>query len=218
MYPVTPPASAIGPADLAEDPSAPDRRAWLLRTGAGLTVLCGSAGLLSLGGCANLPPGLRNVEVSQDKLLSALTTQFPVQRRLLEFLDVSLSQPRLRLVPQDNRLQTEFDIGVGETLLTRKVFKGTLGFSSGVRYEGRDHTIRLARVQVDKLSIGGVPDALAGRLQAVGALLAETLLEDISVYKMPDNVARLADALGVAPGELRVTSSGLAVPFEARKG
>jgi hypothetical protein len=200
-------------------PSQAARRELLCRAGAGLAALLGGGALLSLGGCANMPAGLSNLELSHDMLLAALAGQFPVERRLLQFFDVSLALPKLQLLPQDNRLKTEFEISVGETLLTKKVFKGALGFASGVRYEAGDHTIRMARVQVDKLSIPGVPEMIGGRLQAIASLLAETLIENMSVYKMPENIARLADTLGYAPGVLKVTSTGLAVPFEPiRKG
>ena len=193
------------------------RRDWLCRAAAGLSVVLGAGGLASLGGCANGPAGLRNIELPRDKLLSALTSQFPVERRLLQFFDVALSAPTLQLLAQDNRIKTGFDVSVGETLLTHKVFKGSLAFASGVRYEASDHTIRLAHVGVEKFEVAGVPDAINGRLQAIGSLLAETLLNNMSIYKMPENISTLADTLGVAPSELKVTDTGLAVAFEPIK-
>lgn len=189
------------------------RREVLRRTGAGLAALLGGASLLELAGCANMPDALRNFELSREKLQSALAGQFPVERRVLQFFDIGLSQPQLQLQPQDNRIMTGFDVSLGETVLTKKVFHGSLGFGSGVRYEPADHTIRLARVQVGKFDIANLPSSLNGRLAAVGSLLAETLLENMSIYKMPDKIAQLSDTLGYAPGELKVTSTGLSVPF-----
>ncbi|MEY2686039.1 MAG: hypothetical protein RL375_237, partial [Pseudomonadota bacterium] len=154
-----------------------------------------------------------NFEISRDQLEKALSGQFPLQRRLLEVFDITLSLPRLTLNVEKNRLDTEFDIAAVETLLTRKVFRGALGFGSGVRYEPVDHSIRLAHVGLDRFSIPGVPEPMAGQLHRVARVVAETLLESLTVYRMPSGMARLVDTLGTAPSELKVTRSGLAVAF-----
>jgi hypothetical protein len=188
-----------------------DRRRVLGLSGA--AMLSGVAGLSLLGGCANLPPALKNFEISADQMRQALGGQFPQNRRLMEVFDVTMSLPMLKLVPEANRIDTSFDLAVLETLLTRKVFRGSIAFGSNVRYEPNDHSVRLQRVNLDRLAIPGVPEPIAGQLQRVAKVLAETLLEGLSVYQLPKGVAQLIDTLGTAPDELRVTATGLAVSF-----
>jgi hypothetical protein len=187
-----------------------------LLAGAGWLALAGSGlGLATLGsGCAGIPGGLNNFEITRDQINTALAGQFPLQRRMLDIFDITLSLPRLTLNVEKNRLDTEFDLAAVETLFTRKVFRGTLGFGSGVRYEPVDHSIRLAHVSLDRLTIPGVSEPVASNLQQVARIVAETLLESLSVYRMPQGVARLIDTLGTAPSELKVTSTGVAVAFK----
>jgi hypothetical protein len=161
-----------------------------------------------------MPGGLNNFEISRDQLNTALAGQFPLQRRMLDIFDITLSLPRLTLNVEKNRLDTEFDLAAVETLFTRKVFRGTLGFGSGVRYEPVDHSIRLANVSLNRLTIPGVSEPVASNLQQVARIVAETLLESLTVYRMPQGVARLIDTLGTAPSELKVTSTGVAVAFK----
>jgi spore germination cell wall hydrolase CwlJ-like protein len=82
-----------------------------------------------------------------------------------------------------------------------------------VRYEPVDHSVRLANVSLNRFAVPGVPEQVANSLQQVARVVAETLLESLSVYRMPQGVARLIDTLGTAPSELKVTSTGVAVAF-----
>jgi hypothetical protein len=201
------PAPALGPTHLPE----PARRRYL--GAAGLLAVGGALGLPTLVGCAGMPGGLNNFEISREQMSTALAGQFPLQRRMLDIFDITLSLPRLTLNAEQNRLDTEFDIAAVETLFTRKVFRGALGFGSGVRYEPVDHSVRLSHVSLDRLAIPGVPEPVASQLHRVARVVAETLLESLSVYRMPQGVARLIDTLGTAPSELKVTKSGVAVTF-----
>lgn len=209
------PSPAVCEFDLcqAELAAAPLQRRRVL-AGAGWLAL-GGTGLAVLGsGCAGMPGGLNNFEITRDQISKALAGQFPVQRRMMDIFDVSLSLPRLTLNTEKNRLDTEFDVAAVETLFTRKVFRGALGFGSGVRYEPVDHSVRLAHVSLNRFAVPGVPEQVATSLQQVARVVAETLLESLTVYRMPQGVARLIDTLGTAPSELKVTTTGVAVAFK----
>lgn len=193
--------------------AAPLQRRRVL-AGAGWLAL-GGTGLAVLGsGCAGMPGGLNNFEITRDQISKALAGQFPVQRRMMDIFDVSLSLPRLTLNTEKNRLDTEFDVAAVETLFTRKVFRGALGFGSGVRYEPVDHSVRLANVSLNRFAVPGVPEQVATSLQQVARVVAETLLQSLTIYRMPQGVARLIDTLGTAPSELKVTTTGVAVAFK----
>jgi hypothetical protein len=185
-----------------------------LLSGGLMVSAVGGLGLSLLSGCSNLPAGLRNFEISADQLRQALAGQFPQQKRLLEVFDVTLSLPTLKLNPEANRIDTSFDVALLETLITRRVYRGSIGFGSGVRYEPVDHSMRLQHVSLDKLALPGVPSSFAGQLQSVAKMLAESLLEGLSVYHMPKGMAQLVDTLGTQPEELKVTATGVAVSFK----
>jgi hypothetical protein len=190
-------------------------RRRLLARGATLGLAAGAGlGLLSLGGCSNLPGGLKNFEISADQLRQAMAGQFPQQKRLLEVFDVTLSLPTLKLNAEANRIDTAFDVALLETLVTRRSFRGSVGFGSGVRYEPIDHSVRLQHVNLDKLDLPGVPGVIGAQVQRVAKVLAESLLEGLSVYHMPKGIAQLVDTLGTQPEELKVTPTGVAVSFK----
>lgn len=202
-------ATAAAPA--CDDPA---RRAGLGRLAAlGLTGL--GAGLLqALSGCAGMPAGLRQFEVPADKLREGLASQFPRRQKVMDVFELNLSLPQLSLDPANNRIVTSFDLALEETLLTRKTFRGSLGFASGLRYAAADHSICLQNVSLEKLALPGVPASLGGQVRQVGQLAAQTFLEGLAVYHLPKNMAQLVDTLGTAPDQLKVTATGLSVSFK----
>ena len=168
-----------------------------------------------LAGCASLA-GPRTVEVSQAELLEAMAGQFPLRLGLNERFELVAVSPRLRSLPDENRLATEVDLGIAPGLGGRTL-SGTVGFSYGLRYEPGDRTVRMTGLRIDRLDLGRDGNLL--RLQGAGlaTLLAEELLDDLVVYRLrPEDVRRL-DASGYEPGEVRATSRGLAITFVPRR-
>lgn len=158
-----------------------------------------------LAGCATGP---RTVEISQDQLQAALARRFPMQSRLLEVVDVQASAPRLRMLPESNRMRAGIGLTASSRLL-RNALQGDIEMSFGLRYEAADASIRLADVRVDRLELQGLPDSLRGQLQRLGPLLAERLLDGAPLHSFtPEQVAR---AQGWTPGEIRVTRTGLRI-------
>jgi hypothetical protein len=88
--------------------AAVQRRHFLVPVlGAGATLLAGCAALF----------GPRTVDVSQAQLEELLARRFPLSRRVLEIFDVTVSAPRLRLLPEANRIATDFDLSSSDRLL-----------------------------------------------------------------------------------------------------
>ena len=177
-------------------------------------VLAALAGV-GLAGCSTLA-GPRTIEISQARLVEAMTRQFPLQISLLAPIELMAVSPRLRLLPDENRLGTEIDLQLARGFGARG-WTGTVGFSYGLRYEPRDRTLRLDRLQIDRLDLGshiGLPNLRGGR---VATALAEELLNDLVVYELrPEDVRRL-DAHGYEPGDIRVTPGGLAITFMPKR-
>ncbi|MEX8495850.1 hypothetical protein [Sphaerotilus sp.] len=185
-----------------------ERRRWL-QGGAALALLGLSAGWT---GCATGGP--REFTLSERQMLAALSERFPASRRVLEIFDVQLSSPRLKLLPAENRLMLGFDLGVQERILTSRTFKGSLMFSSGLRFETGDSTVRLDRVRRENLSIDGLPSLLSSNVNRWGGLLAEELLEGAVVHTVDRAAIDQAARQGWRPGTLKVTDGGVTVTLE----
>jgi hypothetical protein len=187
----------------------------------GLGAAAGGAGLmLPLGGCST-PDSPRVITLGEAELRLLVGRAFPVQRRVLEVLDVALTDPVLHLLPEHNRLSVGLSFSTRERLFNAGA-RGDLAFDSALRFERSDASVRLAQVHVQRLAfapgqaptVGGATAALVPRL---GLALAERALEDLSIYRLsPERQASLRQ-WGLAPSAVTVTARGVDITL-ARAG
>ena len=178
-------------------------------------VLLASLTAAVLGGCAVAAPLLPDtVHVSEADLLRSVSDRFPIDRRLLEVVNITVANPRLKLLPRENRLASEFEVSALDRFFSNRPLKGSLSLTYGLRFEPADGTIRLAQVRVDQFLFDGVPEMMRSRLDRVGSVLAEQMLEDMTVHTVkPERLAR-ARELGFVPGAIRVVEGGVDLKLE----
>jgi hypothetical protein len=151
--------------------------------------------------------------VSRAQLEDRLARQFPYKSRFLELLDVTVSTPRLTLLPDLNRIGTELDVSTGERLSGR-TWQGSLRLNYRLRFDPADNTVRLIDVRVERFQIDAVPAAWQTQVDRIGSLLSEQLLRDQPVHTLkPENVQML-QSTGLVPGELIVTTNGISIPLK----
>lgn len=204
-----------------------NRRRILKTLGAG-----GAATLLAA--CAGLG-GPTVITLGQADLERWAARTFPMQRRVLELLDVQLIDPRLRLLPERNRLALSLSLRSRE-LLTGHAMSGRMAFDSALRYDVHDAALRLTQVRVQELALdaGDAPAAVdAGQVaaslsgpgglspglgQRVALVLAERALEDLAIYRVSPE--RLADLrrVGLQPGAVTVTARGVEITLARISG
>ncbi|MEY8876050.1 MAG: hypothetical protein AB9M60_06055 [Leptothrix sp. (in: b-proteobacteria)] len=175
----------------------------------GLAAAFAGASLISLpwlSGCSALP---KDLLLTEQQMLDALVGRFPVQRRFAEIFDLKLSQPSLKLLPADNRLALGLGVGVQERLLTRREFTGNWAFSSGLKLDLADASVRLADVRTDSLRIEGLPSSVAGPLDVFGGRLIDDLLEGQVLHRFDQRVFDTARQFGLKADSLRVTQAGV---------
>lgn len=177
-------------------------------------LIAGLAALL-LAGCAGLGVP-RSITLSERELQAQLAKRFPLQRSLLEMLDLRLSDPVVRLDPASNRLATELTLSGSERRSGRSL-QGRLALDYGLRWEPADGSIRLVQPRVQSLQLGEVPGLSPRRaemLQGMGIALAERLLDDLVLYRISaERLDRLRSA-GFQPGTLQVRPDGLEITIE----
>jgi hypothetical protein len=181
-----------------------------------LKLLFAAVFALLLAACAALNPGPRAYTVSQTQLLALISQRFPFNGRVAELLDVQVLAPRLKLLPESNRIATELDIRLSESLL-RSAFQGSLAMDYGLRFEPSDNSIRLADVKVSRLQFAGVPERFAPWLNSLGPFLAERLLNDLSLHQISAKDLSPVAGWAYVPGEFKVTAEGLAISLLPRK-
>ena len=171
---------------------------------------------LGLGACASASEsGLPTYRISARQLEEALARRFPLRHTLRGLLRLELEPPRLRLLPQSNRIGTEFALVAGGPALRREL-QGVFDLDFALRYEPLDQTLRAQQPRVNLLQLGGLPRELADALVAYGPALAEHALHDMVLHRVPAKDLALADAMGLQPGAITVEPGGLVISFTVK--
>ncbi|MDO9132854.1 MAG: hypothetical protein Q8S71_12750 [Hydrogenophaga sp.] len=186
-------------------------RRHLLRSGA---LVAGALSAWTLSGCAALQPGPRTVDISERRLVEAITRQFPRSNRVLDLFDVTLATPKVRLIPAENRIGTLLDFTVGMPLVETRTQRGTLSLSYGLRLEPGDNTVRLTDVRLESLELPDASPSNAARFRRMGGALVEGLLPDLVVHRLKPEDLRTVQGWGYQPGALRVVPGGLELQLD----
>lgn len=177
-------------------------------------VLVGAVGALSLAACGLLPSGPREVHVSQEQLAERIASQFPVRLRQLALFDVTLDQPRLRLMPEENRLGTEVNYQIAVWLPGVPDIKGKLEISYGLRFEPSDTTLRLTQARVERLDVDGLTAAQAAQVRKLGSVVTDDMLQDAVVHRLKKEDLETLSGKGYKPGAIRVLRDGLELQLD----
>ena len=181
----------------------------MLRLVASAAALC--AGVLAmlalLSGCASLV-GTHDVDISESQLNLLLARQFPMERKVLEVIDLDITNPVIALIPQDNRVGTELDVAANDRLFGSSAM-GHVKLDYGLRFQASDHTIRMTQVRVRELTLSSGSNNLRGAAQRIGGLVAENALENLVLYRMKPSQADEMDRLDLVASPITVTPRGL---------
>jgi hypothetical protein len=165
------------------------RRRTLARMVAVTGAICAGvlAALALLSGCASLI-GTHDVNISESQLTLLLARQFPMERKVLEVIDLNITNP--------DRL-------FGSTAM------GHVKLDYGLRFQSSDHTIRMTQVRVRELTLSSGSNNLRGASQRIGGLVAENALENLVLYRMKPAQADEMDRLDLVASPITVTTQGL---------
>ena len=191
------------------------RRRTVLRAASVAGALCaGVLGLLS--GCASLI-GTHDVDISESQLSVLMARQFPMERKVMEVIDLNITNPVLTLMPQANRVGTELDVTAIDRLFGSTAL-GHVKLDYGLRFQPSDHTIRMTEVRVRELSLSSGSSNLHGAAQRIGGLVAENALENLVLYRMKPAQADEMDRLNLVASPITVTPQGLHMSVSPKQG
>ena len=104
--------------------------------------------LVGVSACATSP---RTLTFSQADLTRWAQTRFPMERKLLEVLDMTLSNPQFNLRPESKRLAAVLDLS-GKDRLFGRSFQGQLAFDGSLLFDAQEQAVRLVDVKVSQLN------------------------------------------------------------------
>lgn len=171
----------------------------------------GACSLLALGGCAGLlgPP---TVTLSEAEIGRLMERNFPVDRTLLDIFEVTVNAPRVRLLPETNRLAAVVGVRARNRLFAQG-WQGQIDFDAALRWEPADQTVRLSQVRVRDLALVDPGVFNRNTVERLGAALAERVLEDSAIYRLPAERAAQLREKGYQPASVNVTGQGLEIRF-----
>lgn len=120
---------------------------------------------------------LSEYTATRAELQAMIAKQFPISQRYAEIFSVALSDPRLDLNAAANRASITAHVSIASTLMRLGRVDGTIALSSALHYDAAARALRLERPKAERLELQGVSDGDAERLQQIGGLVAQELLQ-----------------------------------------
>ena len=161
--------------------------------------------LVGVSACATSP---RTLTFSQADLTRWAQTRFPMDRKMLEVLDLTLSNPQFNLRPEANRLAAVLDLS-GKDRLFGRSFSGQLAFDGSLLFDASEQVVRLADVKVSELKLDGLPPTVQSAARGLGPLLVQQVFERQPLYRFKPEDLQRAAAAGLKPGSLQITGRGI---------
>lgn len=171
---------------------------------------------LALGGVAlaalpDVQPQPRYT-VSAGQLQQVVAQRFPLRYPVAGLLDLDVQAPRLRLLPEQNRVSAEMAVAAAGPALERR-HTGTFDVDFALRYEASDRTFRAYQLRFKHLHVAGLQPAASELLNSYGPALAQQSLQEVVLHQLRPQDLALADGLGMQPGSITVTDQGLVIGF-----
>jgi hypothetical protein len=178
------------------------------------TFLFSLCAAVLLTACASLL-GPREVDIPLARLQERLAARFPVRNRYLELLDINVSNPRIALQPENNRILTSMDTTIAPPFID-KPLTGNISVSGRLEIDMTRNALVLAEPRVEKFSVNGQELPYVNQIAKVASLLAEQLLKDAPLYTFKPDDFRYAGT-SFRPTKITTRPNGLVVTFEPVK-
>jgi hypothetical protein len=154
-------------------------------------------------------------KVSADQLHRVLGQRFPLRYEVPGVLELRVQQPRLKFLPEHNRLGSELVIDASAPAL-RRSHSGAIDLDFALRYESSDQTIRAHQIRVQSVRLPSLSPDAAAVLDGYARASAERALLEVVLHQLEPRDLALADTMGLEPGSITVTSDGLVIGFIPR--
>lgn len=143
-------------------------------------------------------------------LQMAIQRKFPANLRYAEVFEVSVSNPRVTLNAAENRVVTLMNLKAVSNLLLPTPLTGTLALSSRLTYDPPSRAIRLKAPSVDRIDVDGMGAQYSQQLNAIGAVVAQQLLNDYPIYTFKPEQLRIGNKT-FEPGTITIHSDSIVV-------
>ncbi|HDR9510686.1 DUF1439 domain-containing protein [Burkholderia cepacia] len=185
-------------------PRAPGRRRFLAAT-------VGTIGVtLSLAACASTFPFIPDhYTFSRGDVQKAVARKFPYQKTVAQVVDVSLANPAVNLLPDQNRVAVQLDANFASPFLRAPV-SGKFTVSGQLAYDAPSRSVVLKAPSVDSLVLDGDAQMYGQQVGAAAGLLATQLLTNYPIYTFKPEQLQFA-GVNYEPGTITILTNGIRV-------
>lgn len=161
----------------------------------------------------------REIEFPLYKLQQSMDRHFALNsgHRVLALFDINVSNPKLALQPQGNRVLTMMDATIAPPFM-KNAWKGRFAISGGLQFDPARNAIVLVDPKMEDIALEGVDPAVGRQVTKLGGLLAEELLNRMALYTLQSDDLRYAGTRYI-PDNIIVKQNSLVitlVPENAR--
>jgi hypothetical protein len=167
-----------------------------------------------LAACATLL-GSQNLEIPLSKIQESIANRVPIDKRVVQLLDIRITNPQVALQPGTNRLLTSMDTSISPPL-TSKSFAGSIAISGQLEIDPARQAVVLADPRVERFTVNGLDPLYANQLTRIGNLLAEQLLENVALYTFKPEQLHYA-GVPFQPARITTGPNSIVVTFEPVK-
>lgn len=154
--------------------------------------------------------------VPLQQVQTAVDERFPLRYPVAGLFELEFDRPRLRVLPELDRLASALPVRVAGPAL-RRAYRGDLDLDFRLRYEASDRTVRAHAVRVAAVRVPGLAGEAARLLEDAATELAGQALLEVVLHRLQPRDLALADAIGLEPDTIRVTEAGLLVLFANKR-
>lgn len=155
-------------------------------------------------------------KVSAQQLQRVIEERFPMRYPVGDLFNLDVEAPRLRLLPELNRLASELAVQAAGPAL-RRSYRGSVDVDFAMRYEPGDQSIRAHRLRVHAFRLPGLPPQTLRLLDAYGQAVAQQALLEVVLHRLQPRELALADAMDLQPGNITVAPDGLVIGFVRKR-
>jgi len=165
--------------------------------------------ILLVSACATFLP-MQHIEIPLSHFQRDIEKRFPVNHRYLDLYDVAMTQPKMSLRSESDRLVVTIDTKIS-SVFTAKPLEGKLLVSGQLRMDSKRRELVLVNARLE--SLGDMAEPGNGKLVRLGQAVAEDLLNDKVLYTFaPDAITVAGQRFN--PTRIATRENSLVVSFE----
>jgi hypothetical protein len=139
------------------------------------------------------------IKVTQEQIQEKLDEKFPISKRYLVLLNLTLADPKVVLQEGSDRISFEVS-ALTNVLVNGEDLKGKAQVTAGVRYEPQEGSLLLVEPDVETVVISLLPEEYEGEVIAIADLAAREYLSDYEIYRLDQSDFKQALAKLVVKG------------------